>query len=261
MCDYVLPSTPVTPSFFPDTWGLLMNTTQSKARALITSPVGKKLLTGITGLGLTFFVLVHMTGNLALLFSGADAYNAYSHFLMSLGPILYAIEGGLLLFFLLHAGLGINIFSSKLQARPERYERYQSAGKPSMQSTSSRSMIVTGIILLGFLIIHLISFKFGPGGPGSESADYLTTVNGVEMRDLAKLVLERFQSPLYTFGYVAVMLLLGVHLRHGIWSAFQSLGATNPRLTPVIYLVGGLVGLAIALGFIVLPLWIYFGGA
>ncbi len=71
---------------------------------------------------------------------------------------------------------------------------------------------------------------------------------------------EKFTSPLYAFGYVAIVLLLALHLRHGIWSALQSLGAMNPRLTPLVYTLGALLGLLIAIGFLVLPLWIYFTG-
>ena len=128
-----------------------------------------------------------------------------------------------------------------------------------MQSSSSRSMIITGIILLVFLVFHLISFKFGPGGPGNADAAYLTTIDGLEMRDLAQLVREKFATSWYTFGYTAIMLLLVTHLRHGVWSALQSLGAMRPSMSPVIYTVGGLLGLGIGLGFIVMPLAIYFG--
>jgi succinate dehydrogenase / fumarate reductase cytochrome b subunit len=236
-----------------------MNTT--RRQSFIKSPVGKKILTGITGLGLVIFVIEHMSGNLILMLEGSDAYNAYAHFLESLGPILYLLELGLLAFFVFHIVLGINIWLGKRRARTQRYVKYRSAGKPSLQSPSSRSMIITGGILLVFLVVHLISFKFGPGGPLHADPAYVTTVKGEVMRDLSKLVFEKFHHPAYAFGYPIVMLLLAVHLRHGIWSAFQSLGATNPRLTPVLYAVGGLLGLLIALGFLVLPLWIYFGGA
>lgn len=113
-------------------------------------------------------------------------------------------------------------------------------------------MIITGIILMVFLVIHLWSFKFG--------TYYETTLDGKPVRDLARLVTEKFQSPFYTFGYVAIVLLLALHLRHGVWSALQSLGATNPRLTPLIYSIGAIIGLLIAIGFFVLPLWIFFTG-
>lgn len=224
----------------------------------LNSPIGKKLITGITGLGLTIFVLMHMIGNLSM-FSGDAAYNEYAHFLASLGPLLYAIEAGLVLFFLAHAVNGIKIWMGKRKARPQGYDVYKSAGRPSMQSSSSRSMIITGIILLVFTVFHLISFKFGPGGPGNADAAYLTTIDGVEMRDLAKLVREKFALPWYTFGYTAIMLLLVTHLRHGVWSALQSLGAMRPSLSPAIYTIGGLLGLGIGIGFIVMPLALFFG--
>ena len=224
----------------------------------LNSPIGKKLITGITGLGLTIFVLMHMIGNLSM-FSGDDAYNEYAHFLASLGPLLYAVEAGLVLFFLAHAVNGIKIWMGKRKARPQGYAVYKSAGSPSMQSSSSRSMIITGIILLVFTVFHLISFKFGPGGPGNADAAYLTTVDGVEMRDLAKLVREKFALPWYTIGYTAIMLLLVTHLRHGVWSALQSLGAMRPSLSPAVYTIGGLLGLGIGVGFIVMPLALFFG--
>jgi succinate dehydrogenase / fumarate reductase, cytochrome b subunit len=220
-------------------------------RSLFSSPVGKKVLTGITGLGLTLFVLMHVSGNLSY-FKSSDAYNAYSHFLLSLGPLLYAVELGLVAFFVIHAVLGIRIYLGKRRARPQGYKAYASKGKPSMQTLSSRSMIVTGILLLLFLVIHIKTFKYG--------TYYETVVDGVPMRDIARLLTETFQSPLYTFGYVAIMLLLGVHLRHGFWSAFQSLGAMNPRLTPVVYGLGVVIAFLIAFGFLVLPLWIFFSG-
>ncbi|MFQ5569707.1 MAG: succinate dehydrogenase cytochrome b subunit [Rhodothermales bacterium] len=225
-----------------------------KLLAALRSPVGKKVLTGITGLGLTVFVLEHMLGNLSYFSSDPHAYNTYADFLMSLGPLLYAIEVGLLAFFIIHIVMGVNVQVQKKKARPVGYKKYQSVGKPSMQSLSSRTMAMTGGILLLFLILHLISFKYGPG----IEEGYVVTVEGSEIRDLKRLLEEKFQNPFYAFGYPAVMLLLGFHLRHGVWSALQSLGATNPKLTPVIYTLGGLLGALIALGFLVLPLWIYF---
>ena len=227
------------------------NLKQSSWRQFLFSQVGRKVLTGLTGLGLTFFVLVHMVGNLAY-FTGDDAYNSYSHFLLSLGPLLYVIEAGLALFFLIHAYVGISIYLEKRKARPQGYKRYKSAQGPSKQSVSSRSMIVTGLILLVFIVVHLKAFKFG--------TYYDTAVDGTQMRDLARLVTEKFQSPWYTFGYFGVMLLLGIHLRHGVWSALQSLGASQPRLSPLIYTIGFILAIMIAVGFLTLPLWIFFTG-
>ena len=229
---------------------------RSKLATLFRSTVGRKLLTGITGLGLTLFVLVHMLGNLSYFSSEPNAYNTYSDFLMSLGPLLYAIEIGLVLFFAVHVYLGVKIYLRKREAREVDYERYESVGRQSKQGISSRSMILTGLVLLVFVVIHLQTFKYGP----DMNDGYTVTVAGEQIRDLKRLVTETFQSPWYAFGYTAVMLLLGVHLRHGFWSAFQSLGALSPRLSPLIYAVGGVLAVLLAVGFLVLPLWIYFTG-
>jgi succinate dehydrogenase / fumarate reductase, cytochrome b subunit len=214
------------------------------------SPIGRKLITGLTGLGLSLFVLLHMAGNLVLL-TGAEAYNQYSRHLEDWGLLLYAVEAGLLLAVLSHAALGVQIALNRRQARPEAYREYASAGSPSLQSFSSRTMIVTGSGLAVFLVWHLASFKFGPY--------YQTYLGDVASRDIARLVLEKFRQPLYAFGYPAVLLLLGFHLRHGLWSALQSLGALNYSLRPVAYGLSTVLAVAIAAGFMVLPLTIYFG--
>jgi succinate dehydrogenase / fumarate reductase cytochrome b subunit len=216
--------------------------------SILQSPIGKKLLTGITGLGLATFVLIHMLGNLVLFFS-ANAYNQYGYFIEKLGPVTWTIELGLLAFVLVHATVGVQIFLNKLRSRPVGYAKYASAGSPSQQSLSSRSMIWTGLVLSVFLIWHLSTVKFG--------VRYL--VAGTEVRDLARLVFEQFRQPLYTTLYTAVMVLLGFHLRHGIWSALQSLGLMERRVQFTLYTVGTVLAVMIALGFLVLPLAIYFG--
>ncbi len=228
----------------------------SKLKRILSSPVGRKIITGITGLALVVFVLEHMLGNLLYFSGNENAYNIYAHNLMEWGIILYILEIGLLTFFLIHVYMGISIYLRKKQARPTNYEKYESAGEPSKQSLSSRSMILTGLVLFAFVIIHLLSFKFGPG----VSEGYVTDVDGVAMRDLRRLLEEKFSHATYAFGYPAIMILLAFHLRHGIWSALQSLGANNPRLSPVIYTVSGVLAVLLALGFLVLPLSIYFSG-
>jgi succinate dehydrogenase / fumarate reductase, cytochrome b subunit len=216
-----------------------------------TSPIGKKIITGITGLGLSLFVLVHMIGNLTLLTSSL-AYNQLAHFINSLGIILYIIEFTLLGLIVFHVAIAIAIKLNTLQARPIGYSQIKSIGEPSKQSISSRTMIITGLILLGFLIWHLATFKFG--------TYYATFINGVEMRDLSRLVMEKFHSPVYAFSYTGVMVMLGFHLRHGLWSAWQSIGLLNSKVSPLLYAIALLMAILITLGFIVLPLAIYFLG-
>jgi succinate dehydrogenase / fumarate reductase cytochrome b subunit len=111
-------------------------------------------------------------------------------------------------------------------------------------------MLITGMVLLGFLALHLATFKFG--------VYYSTMINGVEMRDLSSLVIEKFHNPVYAFGYAGVMIVLALHLRHGIWSAWQSIGVLNSKISSVVYAIALILAILIAIGFIVLPLAIYF---
>lgn len=219
----------------------------------MTSPVGRKITTGATGLGWVIFIILHLIGNLGY-FSPGNTFNEYSHFLLSLGPLLWFLEGLLLLGLILHVAMGIDIYLRKKRSRQHGYKEYKSMGRPSLQTPSSRSMIFTGIVILGFLFIHVGHFKFEIGVEG----EYLTSVAGVEMRDLKRLMTETFQNPWFAFGYPIVMILLGFHLRHGIWSAFQSLGTMNRRLTPIIYGVGTVLAILLAIGFLFIPLYIYF---
>lgn len=225
----------------------------SKFIEILSSTVGRKYLTGITGLGLCAFVIVHLLGNLNL-FIGSDSFNGYTHKLESLGPLLYVLELPIVVGFILHAIVGVSVYLNKKKARPVNYSVYNSAGGNSKQTFSSRSMMVTGSIMLIFLVFHVASFKFGPG----VNEGYVTMVNGVEMRDLYKLVIEKFQNPAYVIGYVAVMILLGIHLRHGFWSAFQSLGIMNKKYSPFVYTVGVLFAILMAVGFLAMPVWIFF---
>jgi succinate dehydrogenase / fumarate reductase, cytochrome b subunit len=229
--------------------------------------VGRKILTGVTGIGLTLFLITHLSANLTLfaldptsLASGDNAFNRYALFLKDLGWLLYIVEFGLLAIFLIHAYLGVAIYLRKRKARPEAYAKYKSRGGPSKQGFSSRTMIITGTILFLFVGMHLKTFKFGPGWNEEPAYTVMVESNGTEvpMRDLSKLTVEIFQSEVYVGVYMAIMLLLGFHLRHGVWSALQSLGANNKALTPFLYSVAGLVGILIALGFFILPIYLYF---
>jgi len=214
------------------------------------SSVAKKLFNAITGIGLFLFVTIHLLENLLLLTGKPDDYNRWTHFLESFGPLLILIELALAAFFIVHIWSALMVYWDKLKARPSGYSVYRSAGWTSRQTLSSQTMIYTGLTLLAFVIWHVISFRFGPR--------YETVIDGVAMRDLHKLVVEFFNNPVNVALYVAVMIFLGFHLRHGFWSAFQSLGAYHPRWTPLWYTSGVVVALVLALGFIVIPVWVYF---
>jgi len=226
-------------------------------REAARSSIGKKLISGLTGLLLSGFIVGHLIGNLLLLV-GPEAFNAYAHFLETFGHgfAVYVAEAGLILVFLFHIVTGLTVAWDRLRARPARYVKMANAGGASHKTIASRSMIVTGLIILVFLVLHIWMFKFGPG----VDAGYTTSVDGETSRDLYRLVVEWFQIGPVTAAYVLVMLLLGTHLRHGFWSAFQSLGANNPKYMPFIYGFGSVFAVVMAIGFLVIPVIIYLSG-
>jgi succinate dehydrogenase / fumarate reductase cytochrome b subunit len=223
----------------------------------LTTTVGKKILMALSGLGLVGFVIVHLLGNLTLFQSDGAAFNAYAHALDSLGVLKLVAEFALIGIFGLHIYTGLTVKAKNSSARPVGYSKYQSKGGPSLSNPASRNMIVTGLVILGFLVLHIWQFRFGPG----MDAGYVAELKGESIRDLHRLVVETFQNPLFAGIYAAVMLLLGAHLRHGFWSAFQSLGAMNARYTKSVYALGLALAAVLAVGFLAIPFWIYFGGA
>lgn len=216
-----------------------------------TSQVGRKILTGLTGLFLVLFVIFHLGGNLAI-FGEPDAMNRYSLTLHNFGPLLWFARVGLLVTFIIHAWIGLSIWWNKRKARPQKYAVYSSKGGPSKQSLSSRSMAFTGVVLIIFVIFHINTFAMGDMGT--------VMIDGQQTHDIKSLVLETFQNPLYAFGYAFVMLLLGTHLGHGIWSAFTSLSIHNKKISAMIYSLGVVMAILLAVGFLFIPLYIYFGG-
>lgn len=221
---------------------------------VIRASVGRKFLMAISGLGLVGFVIVHLLGNLTLFIPGSTAFNRYAHGLEGLGLLLEVAEVGLLFIIVLHVVTAIQLKRTNSSARPVGYHAYESKNGPSRNNVSSRNMIITGLILLGFLVLHIWQFKYGPG----ISKGYVTPINGEQVRDLYRLVYETFHNPVYVTIYVAVMLFLGLHLRHGFWSAFQSIGAMNPRWNKLITLSGWAIAFALAFGFLMIPFWFYF---
>lgn len=217
----------------------------------LESQVGRKLLTGITGVGLIIFIIGHLAANLSI-FGADQALNRYTLTLENLGVLLYILEFILAVGFILHAWLGISIWWRRRKARPEGYRKYETRGDPSKQTWAARSMIFTGIVLLVFLVIHLDTFKFG--------ATETIMIDGEPARDMKALVIEKFQNPLYAFGYTAVMILLGFHLGHGFWSAFTSLTMKRGKMSRTLYVIGIIFALLMAVGFLFIPLYIYFTG-
>ncbi len=218
----------------------------SMALKYVTSTIGSKKLMALTGLVWSGFVFGHMAGNL-LMFVGPDAYNAYGHAIVS-NPAIYAIEAVLVSMLMLHVLYALVLTIRNRMARPQRYAR-QATG-PKATSPASKSMIYHGTVLLVFIVLHLITFKYGPY--------YETVVDGVKMRDLFRLIVEKFQSPIYVGWYVAALGLLGFHLSHGFASTLQSLGLNNSRFAPMVEKLGFGYAFLVCVGFISQPIFVFF---
>lgn len=219
-----------------------------------STTIGKKLITAVTGVLLIGFVIAHLLGNLTLFAPTAGPFNVYAHKLDSLGPLKLVAEFGLIALFGAHIVNGILLKKNNLQAKGQNYAYGQKTkGGPSYFGASSRGMIVTGMILLFFLILHIAQFRFGAG----VEQGYVTDLEGVQARDLHRLVMETFSNPLFVGIYVGVMLFLWSHLRHGFWSAFQSLGALNERTRPTVNRIGVVTAFILAIGFLLLPVVLY----
>ena len=202
---------------------------------------------GIAGLVWTLLVFGHMLGNLTL-FISPQAYNSYGHAIVSNKPLLYGTEAALILSILVHVFLGIWVSLQNKKATPGKYA--VAANSQKKASWASKTMVWQGSIILVFIILHLCTFKYG--------TEHWVIYDGVEMRDLHKLIVEVFANPEYVIGYVISLVLLGFHLSHGFGSAFQSLGFNHPRYTPAIKTMSWVYGVVVALGFIAQPVYVYF---
>jgi succinate dehydrogenase / fumarate reductase cytochrome b subunit len=211
------------------------------------SSVGTKILIGLTGFALFFYLIIHVVGNL-MVFGGPAFFNRYAYVLES-NPLIPIIELGLLLIFLIHVYKTVRMFLANQQARPVRYQQKKPARRTSRKSLASSTMILSGLWLLFFIIVHVRVFRYGP--------EYEWPAGG---RDLYRLEMENFRNPLTVGFYIISMLLVGSHLFHGAASSLQSLGVDHPRWTPRILAIGKVLAVAIAGGFIVIALWAHFIG-
>jgi succinate dehydrogenase / fumarate reductase cytochrome b subunit len=175
--------------------------------ATFNSSIGRKTVMAGTGLLQVLFLLGHLAGN-ANTFRGRTAYEAHAARLHNLGGLLHLLEIFLLLAFLLHLGMGLYLFLDNLKARPTRYFVSKSAGG---RTWGSRTMPYTGLFLLVFLFLHLSSFRF------------------TEYTSISELVRDSLSRPGTGAFYLAAILALTLHLGHGLWSIWQSLGLSHPK--------------------------------
>ena len=200
--------------------------------SLYRSSVGKKSIMAASGLLLSFFIVTHLLGN-SVSFLGREAFNNYAERLHSLGVLIYLFEIGLLTLFLIHIITGIILYWENLQARPSRYAVNSIEGGRSL---GSRTMPYTGVIILVFIIVHLMNFHF--------------TDKSVPIADLVRELLSR---PGLAFFYIFSFVALALHLSHGFWSLFQSIGFNHQKYNQLL-LKGALVfSILVGTVFILIP--------
>ncbi len=200
------------------------------------SSVGKKLMMAITGFGFILFLIGHLIGNLTI-YAGKDAFIAYAGHLHSFEPVVRAMEAGLIFFAAVHILTGLILFYQNFKARPERYTVNNRAGGRTL---GSATMPYTGLIILAFVIFHLFNFTF------VDKTD----------RTIWDIVSASFSSPIYVFLYIASVFIVAIHVSHGFWSAFQTVGINHPKYMPSIQTLGLIFSLIVAIGFGFIPLFV-----
>jgi succinate dehydrogenase / fumarate reductase cytochrome b subunit len=203
------------------------------------------MLMAITGVALVLFIVSHLAGNL-LVFAGPQALNAYAKGLRDYLPLLWTLRIGLIAAFIVHIAAGVRLSVLSRKARPQAYVKR----KNRVTTTAAQTMILSGLVVLSFLIYHLAHFTFRLTHPEfAQLGEY----------DVYPMLIASFQSPWISGFYVVSILLLMMHLNHGMASFWQSLGVDSRRHATVMFISGPVLSTLLACGFIAIPVSIFFG--
>jgi succinate dehydrogenase / fumarate reductase, cytochrome b subunit len=220
--------------------------------SFFSASIGRKFLMSITGLFLVMFLLVHMSINLLLIFDdNGDLYNVAAHF-MATNPFIKIMEPVLALGFIVHIAWSIIITVQNMKARPVRYNRTEQA----INSTwASRNMLILGGMLFVFMGMHLFHFWWKMKFVGDPLLAEVA-VNGVMMHNSYALVKGLFVSHwAYCLLYILGGWLLGLHISHGFWSAFQTIGLNNQIWRKRLFIVAKVIGWIFTVGFGIIPIY------
>jgi succinate dehydrogenase / fumarate reductase cytochrome b subunit len=207
-----------------------------------SSTTGKKAAMALSGCILFLFVVGHLIGNLQI-YEGPDKLNRYAVLLRSMPALLWGVRVVLLGMVLLHIWTSIQLAARNIGARPVGYQMKKATGS----SYASRTMYWSGPIILAFVIYHLLDFTFGNVNPHYQPGNVYGNV------------VASFQLIPVAAFYILAMLLLCLHLYHGLWSMFQSLGIAHPRYTPILRKGAAVMAALIAVGNISIPVAVLAG--
>ena len=213
--------------------------------ALYQSSIGKKAVMAVTGLIGFGFVIGHMIGNLQAFpfLGGADALNHYAVALRKLGALLYIVRGVLLVAVVLHIVSAYQVSRMSLKNRTTDYERWTPRGS----DYASRTMRWSGVILALFIVYHLMHLTFGNAHPHFVHGDvYANVVSGFSVWYVSAF-------------YILAMIALALHLYHGVWSMFQTLGLNNPTWNKVLHRLAVISAIIIGAGNISIPIAVLIG--
>jgi succinate dehydrogenase / fumarate reductase, cytochrome b subunit len=205
--------------------------------------IGKKVVMAATGVVLFGYLVGHLLGNLQV-YLGAERMDGYAAFLHATPTLVWSVRVLLLVCVVLHIVASIQLTVLKQEARPIGYVKQQAIGS----SYASRTMIWSGPIIAAFIIYHILDLTTG-------------TVSTSQFRELyayENLVYSFRRIPVSAF-YIFAMVLLGMHLYHGLWSMFQSAGFSHPRYTPVIRRAAAWAAIVMTAGFISIPIAVMTG--
>lgn len=217
----------------------------------LTVAIGRKFIVSISGIFLMLFICVHLGANLLLIFDDSgELFNQGANF-MATNPFIKVMEPVLALGFLVHIIWSFYVSYKNYRARPVRYAQSNASYSSSW---ASRNMLILGALVLVFLVIHLMNFyyiiKF------NYESMLSTEIDGVEMHDTYTLVAGLFkESTLYNVIYILGAILLGLHLGHGFWSSFHTIGFSNKNWMPRLQFAGQVFAVIIAAGFTIIPLY------
>lgn len=195
--------------------------TLNRAIGFYEAPIGKKVAMAITGAILFGFVVVHMIDNLSIYSSNSDQINRLAAFLHDpeMAPLLWAARIGLLASVVLHIVAAFQLWNMNRAARPVGYRKKNDVPN----AYAARTMVWSGPIILAFVIFHILHLTTGSVLPLQEF--------GPNQPNVRANVIQGFQHPAVAIFYILAMLLLCLHLYHGVWSMFQSVGVNHPRYT------------------------------
>lgn len=205
---------------------------------------GKKAVMAVTGAILFLFVIGHLAGNLQI-FEGREKLNAYGRLLHSVGELLWTVRVVLIIAVVLHITATVQLALRKKRARPVGYSRKEAIAS----SYASRTMYWSGPIVLAFVIFHLLEFTAGYIHPESQFIE----------GDVYHNVVAGFQVWWVSAWYIFSLCLLGLHLRHGIWSMFQSVGFNDKKHLPKLKSAAAVIAVLIVLGYISIPISVLLG--